>query len=224
MTPGQFGPMRRLLVPARKCLAFTMSVTGMPSVMQTTSGISAAAASMIASAAAGGGTKIRAQVAPSLATASATVFQTGKPSCVVPPLPGVTPPIDQRAVLFAPRGVEGAFTTGDALHDHARRPVDQNAHSVLPPLVGAPPLDEVGDFLVAGMIGRHRLDDDLIARVGVLAPAPPDHVLDEPIAVRALRVLLEERLAPSPSTSSRRRPRRPARRRADTRRSRRPGP
>ena len=92
MTPGQFGPIRRLFVPPKKCFARTMSVIGIPSVMQTTSGISAAAASMIASAAAGGGTKISAQVAPSLATASATVFQTGNPSCVVPPLPGVTPP------------------------------------------------------------------------------------------------------------------------------------
>src|SRR5205807_152864 len=62
------------------------------SLMRTTSGTPAAAASMIASAAAAGGTKISAQVAPSFATASATVFQTGKPSWVVPPLPGVTPP------------------------------------------------------------------------------------------------------------------------------------
>src|SRR5437773_7779256 len=69
-----------------------MSATAIPSVIQMTSGIPAAAASMIASAAAGGGTKMSAQLAPSLATASATVFQTGKPSCVVPPLPGVTPP------------------------------------------------------------------------------------------------------------------------------------
>jgi len=90
--PGQFGPTSRLVVRERNSLARTMSATGMPSVMQTTSGTPAAAASMIASAAAAGGTKISAQVAPSVATASATVFQTGKPSWVVPPLPGVTPP------------------------------------------------------------------------------------------------------------------------------------
>ena len=69
-----------------------MSATAIPSVIQVTSGIPAAAASMIASAAAGGGTRMSAQLAPSLATASATVFHTAKPSCVVPPLPGVTPP------------------------------------------------------------------------------------------------------------------------------------
>src|SRR5436189_4476904 len=31
-------------------------------------------------------------LAPVILTASATVSNTGKPSCVVPPLPGVTPP------------------------------------------------------------------------------------------------------------------------------------
>src|SRR5688572_10703055 len=92
MTPGQFGPMSRLFAPPTKCLARTMSATGMPSVMQITSGTPAAAASMMASAAAAGGTKMSAQLAPSLATASATVFHTANPSCVVPPLPGVTPP------------------------------------------------------------------------------------------------------------------------------------
>src|SRR5437867_8609994 len=85
-----------------------MSPTGIPSVMHTTRAIAAAAASMIASAAAGGGTKISAQSAPSRAAASATVFQTAKPSCVVPPLPGVTPPTTvvpyslQRAAWKAP--------------------------------------------------------------------------------------------------------------------------
>src|SRR5207249_12228662 len=92
MTPGQLGPISRLFVLARKCLVRTMSATGMPSVIQITSGTPAAAASMMASAAAAGGTKMSPQLAPSLATASATVFQTGKPSCVLPPLPGVTPP------------------------------------------------------------------------------------------------------------------------------------
>ena len=45
----------------------------------------------MASAAAGGGTKISAQSARGL-TESSTVFQMGKPSWVVPPLPGLTPP------------------------------------------------------------------------------------------------------------------------------------
>ena len=69
-----------------------MSFTGMPSVMQTISSMPASADSMIASAANGGGTKISEAFAPSFSRASATVLKTAKPSCVVPPLPGVTPP------------------------------------------------------------------------------------------------------------------------------------
>ena len=64
----------------------------MPSVMQTTSGRPASAASMMASAANGGGTKITVAFAPVSFTASATVLKTGRSRCVVPPLPGVTPP------------------------------------------------------------------------------------------------------------------------------------
>ena len=56
MTPGQFGPISRVLVPVRLRLTRTMSSTGMPSVMQTTSGMPASTASRIASAAKGGGT------------------------------------------------------------------------------------------------------------------------------------------------------------------------
>src|SRR6266404_3097225 len=108
MRPGQLGPIRRLFVRARKALTRTMSATGTPSVMHTISGTPASAASMMASAAAGGGTKISAQSAPVAVTASSTVFQTAKPSWVVPPLPGVTPPTTwvpyswQRAAWKAP--------------------------------------------------------------------------------------------------------------------------
>ena len=41
ITPGQFGPMRRDFEPDSARLTLTMSITGMPSVMQTMSGISA---------------------------------------------------------------------------------------------------------------------------------------------------------------------------------------
>src|SRR5688572_19973954 len=68
-----------------------MSRTGMPSVMQTMSGSSAAAASRIASAANAGGTKMQLAFAPVSRTASAIVLNTGTPKCVEPPLPGVTP-------------------------------------------------------------------------------------------------------------------------------------
>src|SRR5262249_12285935 len=67
-------------------------------------------------------------------------------------------------------------------------------HSVLSSLVGAALLDEIGDFTIARMVRGHRLNDDLIARVGILPPTPADHVLDEPIAVRARWILLEEGL------------------------------
>ena len=47
---------------------------------------------MMASAANGGGTKMTDALAPVFSTASWTVSKIGQPSCVVPPLPGVTPP------------------------------------------------------------------------------------------------------------------------------------
>ena len=56
MTPGQFGPIRIEAEPCSARFTFIMSSTGMPSVMQTISPISASIASRIASAANGGGT------------------------------------------------------------------------------------------------------------------------------------------------------------------------
>src|SRR5487761_1725331 len=92
MIPGQLGPIRREL----ECFNFsqtrTMSSVGMPSVMQTISGMPASSASRIASAANGGGTKMTVAFAPVFSTACRTVSNTGQPSWVVPPLPGVTPP------------------------------------------------------------------------------------------------------------------------------------
>ena len=46
---------------------------------------------MIASAANGAGTKMPEAVAPVALTASATVLNTGRSRCVVPPLPGLVP-------------------------------------------------------------------------------------------------------------------------------------
>ena len=51
MTPGQLGPIRRDLEPLSARFTLTMSSTGMPSVMQTTSGIPTSIASRIESAA-----------------------------------------------------------------------------------------------------------------------------------------------------------------------------
>src|SRR5208282_2055364 len=92
MMPGQLGPISRERRFCRNSHARTMSSVGTPSVMQTINSTSASAASMMASAANGGGTKITDASAPVLSTASCTVLKTGQPSCVVPPLPGVTPP------------------------------------------------------------------------------------------------------------------------------------
>ena len=64
----------------------------MPSVIATTTPIPASVASMMASAAPAGGTKTTDTLAPLRRTASSTVSKSGKPSTVVPPLPGVTPP------------------------------------------------------------------------------------------------------------------------------------
>ena len=92
MSPGQFGPTSRQSRSPMNASARIMSRVGIPSVMQTTSAMPASAASMIASAATAGGTKRTEASAPVSRTAAATVSNTGSPSWVVPPLPGVTPP------------------------------------------------------------------------------------------------------------------------------------
>ena len=57
ITPGQFGPISRDFEPRERALHLApCPATGMPSVMQTISGISASIASQIASAAPAGGT------------------------------------------------------------------------------------------------------------------------------------------------------------------------
>jgi hypothetical protein len=84
--------MSRVGLPLMNDVTFSMSMVGMPSVMQTASGMAASAASMMASAANGGGTKMTVALAPVSRTASCTLLNTGQPSWVVPPLPGVTPP------------------------------------------------------------------------------------------------------------------------------------
>src|ERR1035437_4475561 len=92
MTPGQLGPISLDFEVLSLAQTLIMSSVGMPSVMQTISGIPASSASRMASAATGGGTQIIVALAPVFSTASATVLNTGQPSCLVPPLPGVTPP------------------------------------------------------------------------------------------------------------------------------------
>ena len=97
-----------------------MSIVGMPSVMQTASGKPASAASMIASAPPGGGTKITDALAPVSRRPRATVSNTGQPSWVVPPLPGVTPPTTFVPYACACFRVKRAFAAGQALDEQAR--------------------------------------------------------------------------------------------------------
>ena len=58
MTPGQFGPTRRVFFPSMNRFTFTMSRTGIPSVMQMTRSSPESNPSQIASAAKAGGTKM----------------------------------------------------------------------------------------------------------------------------------------------------------------------
>src|SRR3954471_24319002 len=92
MIPGQLGPINREPFPAICAFTRIMSITGMPSVMQTTSSTPASTASRIESAAAGAGTKRTDTLHPVSRRASATVSNTGTLfSNFWPPLPGVTP-------------------------------------------------------------------------------------------------------------------------------------
>ena len=92
ITPGQFGPTSTDLLRFTIGYTRTMSSTGTPSVIATTVLMPASTASRMASAVNAGGTKIIVASAPVFSTASITVSNTGTPSTVSPPLPGVTPP------------------------------------------------------------------------------------------------------------------------------------
>jgi hypothetical protein len=106
-----------------------MSATGMPSVMQITSGTPAAAASMMASAAAGGGTKMSAQLAPFLLHGLLDRVPYREALVGGPALAGVTPPTTCVPYSLQRAAWKGAFLAGDALHDHARGLVREDAHS-----------------------------------------------------------------------------------------------
>src|SRR6201993_1326010 len=103
MMPGQFGPMMRVFLPLSTLYAqaYALSCTGIPSVMTTSSGISASMASMMASLANFGGTKMIDTSAPVPSSASVTLPNPGSltirpplSSCVtvVPALRAFTPP------------------------------------------------------------------------------------------------------------------------------------
>ena len=127
--PGQFGPMSRTFLSRRPTLARIMSMTGMPSVMQTMSSMPASAASRIASAAPGAGTKIMVALQPVFSRASCEVLKTGTLlSQVSPPRPGRDAGDDVGAVFGALLGVESARFSGDALDEQARVFIDEDGH------------------------------------------------------------------------------------------------
>ena len=130
MTPGQLGPMIRMLDSGRERSTFTMSKAGTPSVMQMAREMPASAASNIASAAPGAGTKIIEVSAPVCLTAVSTASKTGTASWnLSPPLPGVTP-----ATMLVPYSSicmewNVALLAGDALNQDTRGLVYQDAHA-----------------------------------------------------------------------------------------------
>ena len=133
MMPGQLGPIRRVLACSRgSARRLTMSMTGMPSVMQTTSGMPASAASMMASAANGGGTKITVALAPVAFTASRDGVEHGALEMLCAALAGRDAADDVGAVGDRLLRVEGAFLAGEALNDQACVFVDQYAHCAPP--------------------------------------------------------------------------------------------
>ena len=95
----------------------TVSITGMPSVMQATVFMPASKASTMASAAKGGGTKISETLAAVSATACSTVLNTGTTSSnVVPSSPRGNASHQVGAVLLAPPGVGAPLPSGDTLY------------------------------------------------------------------------------------------------------------
>src|SRR5207253_3722959 len=109
-TPGQFGPMILVRLPAALALAqnSAVSCTGMPSVITMHSGICASIASITASLVYAAGTNTTDTSAPVAAMVSATVPKTGTPvpfrSTVWPALRGLVPPtiLVPAAIMRAP--------------------------------------------------------------------------------------------------------------------------
>ena len=91
MMPGQLGPTSRHPLALTWAQIFTMSSTGIHSLMQTMSGMRLSAASTMASPAKRAGTKLTVALTPVASTASRTDSNTGTPSTYSPPWPGAVP-------------------------------------------------------------------------------------------------------------------------------------
>ena len=128
MMPGQLGPMSRVGFPAMNVSAFSMSTVGMPSVMQTASGIPASAASMMASAANGGGTKMTVALAPGLAHRVVHAVEDRPAFVRRAALAGGDAADDGGAVRRGRLGVKRPFAPGESLDDEPRVLVEENGH------------------------------------------------------------------------------------------------
>jgi hypothetical protein len=170
-TPGQFGPIRRDLEPVERALDLDHVGTGMPSVMQTISGISASIASRSRRGAGRRHIDHR-RVGAGLSRPSATVSKTGRLSRCTgrssPPLPGDAAD-HLGAVGDRLLGVEGAVLAGEALADDLGVLVDQDGHGF--DLLRLP--DGLDDLLggVVEVVGRNDVEagfvDDLLAELDV---------------------------------------------------------
>ena len=126
--PGQFGPMSRVSPPRTTAIA-AQHVERRDALGDADRERQAGVGRFeIASAANGGGTKMTDALAPVSARASATVLNTGQPSCVVPALARGDAADDLRAVGLRRLGVKRAFAAGDALDEQAGVLVDQYSH------------------------------------------------------------------------------------------------
>ena len=92
MMPGQFGPISRECLRLEEAPTRTMSSAGMPSVMQTMSGMPGVGRFHDGVGRGRRRNEDHRGVGAGLLDRFATVLKIGQPSCVVPPLPGVTPP------------------------------------------------------------------------------------------------------------------------------------
>ena len=106
-----------------------MSSVGMPSVMQTMSGMPASAASRMASAAKGGGHEDERAVGAGLAHGVGDGVEDGHAVLgLLAAAAGRDAGDDLRAVLDAALGLEAALLAGDALDEDAGVRVDEDAH------------------------------------------------------------------------------------------------
>ena len=144
MTPGQLGPISRDFEPDSARFTLTMSSTGMPSVMQTMSGISASIASRIASAANGGGHVDHAGRCTGRRFRFAHRVEDGQAQMRRAAFAGRGAADHLRSVGDRLFGMERPLIAGEALADDACVLVDENGHCLPAQLLRSFPPHEAG--------------------------------------------------------------------------------